>query len=221
MPEFRTRPDGTRYPLTPAKPKWPGMLLGAVALAVTLAAGGTMTVSSGSGATAARTSVGTKSNVKTRNRDARAVVQRLLRAGRKIDIEASSDADDCTAHSYGAVHAFFIEHPCTGLYRVLLVVHGPVGSSVLVAIAWVDMPDATAAEAYRQLVDRPGSGNITELNREGGRYESMRFTGLHYASTRDGNTVVNVQTEPLAPVAEAEAAALPAEAVGAWQGWPG
>ena len=44
-----------------------------------------------------------------------------------------------------------------------------------------------------------GTGNITELNREleGYRYRNVRFTGEHYASRREDNTVVNAQAEPV------------------------
>ena len=34
-----------------------------------------------------------------------------------------------------------------------------------VAVAWVDMPDESSARAFQRLVDRHGTGNVTELNR--------------------------------------------------------
>jgi len=50
-----------------------------------------------------------------------------------------------------------------------------------------------------------GTGNITELNREraGYRYRNVRFTGKHYASRREDNTVVNAQAEPVGRAAVA------------------
>ena len=47
------------------------------------------------------------------------------------------------------------------------------------------MPDAAGAAALKSLVDRPGTGNITELSKEQRRYRSVRFTGQHYASLQD------------------------------------
>jgi hypothetical protein len=48
---------------------------------------------------------------------------------------------------------------------------------------------------------RPGTGNITELSRERRRYRNVRFDGEHYASRREGTTVVNAQAEPVGRVA--------------------
>jgi len=55
------------------------------------------------------------------------------------------------------------------------------------------MSDATAAADLRTLIDRQGTGNITELVTPGG---PVRFTGTHYASRIDGNTVTLAQAEP-------------------------
>ncbi len=71
------------------------------------------------------------------------------------------------------------------------------------AVAWVDMPDAAGAAALKSLVDRPGTGNITELSKEQRRYRGVRFTGQHYASLQDDTTVINVQAEPLGDTATA------------------
>jgi len=47
------------------------------------------------------------------------------------------------------------------------------------------------------LVDRHGTGNVTELSRERGRYRNVRFTGEFYASRRENTTVVNAQAQPV------------------------
>lgn len=52
-------------------------------------------------------------------------------------------------------------------------------------------------------MDRPGTGNITELSKEQRRYRSVRFTGEHYASLLDGATVINAQAEPFGDTASA------------------
>jgi hypothetical protein len=222
MPEqqFRRRPDGTVYPLTPAKPKWPGPVLGAIVLTVALTAGGTVSVAGGSGLAGASRATSVKGSAQTRSRDARAVVRRLIRAGNRVDVQASSDADDCAAHSYGQVQEFFAEHPCAGLYRVLLEVPDRRGGLVLVAVAWVDMPDESSARALQRLVDRHGTGNVTELNRErGGRHGDVRFTGERYASVRQGSIVVNAQAEPVEP--GALAAGVAERVVAEWERSPG
>ena len=206
-PEFRTRPDGTVYPLTPPKPKGPspGQVVGAVALAVLLATGGTVGLTGSSGTLGARGSPSVRSSAQVRDREARAVAHRLVRSGFRIDYEMTSDGDDCAAHSYGQVQEFFEKHPCLALYRSLFEVRDRRGGLLLVAVARVDMPDSTSARAYRELVDTYGTGNITELNRERGgyRYRDVRFTGKRYASSRNGNTVINAQAEPVGRVAVA------------------
>ena len=86
---------------------------------------------------------------------------------------------------------------------------------MLVAIAWVDMPDVAQAIELKSLVDRHGTGNIKELSRERGRYRNVRFTGEHYVSRREDTTVVNAQAEPVGRGARAaELAELVQTAVG-------
>jgi len=60
------------------------------------------------------------------------------------------------------------------------------------------MPDEAGAAALHRLVDTHGTGNLTELSRERGRYRSVRFTGDLYASHRDGTVVANAQLQPVA-----------------------
>jgi len=85
----------------------------------------------------------------------------------------------------------------------LLEVHDGYGGLVLVADAWVDMPDEAGAIELKRLLDRPGTGNVTELSRDRVRYRNVRFDGEHYASRREGTTVVNAQAEPVGRVAAA------------------
>jgi hypothetical protein len=197
-PQFRTRPDGTVYPLTPPKGRWPGRVLGATAVAIVLAAGGSIGVAGGTAAIGARSATSVSSaKAKARNRDARAVVQRLVRQGFRVEGEFSSDDDDCVAHSYGRVREFFCEHRCDGVLRQLIEVRDRRGGLALIAVAWVDMPDVDSARQLKALVDVHGTGNITELNRGRGRYRTVRFAGEHYESTREGGTVVTAQAEPI------------------------
>ena len=98
--------------------------------------------------------------------------------------------------------SFFGRQPCTALYRALFEVRdGRV--TVVVAVAWVDMPDADQARRLQQLVDRNGTGNLTELTKEGRRPRSVEWTGQHYTSARDDVTFVNAQAEPVGSTARA------------------
>lgn len=63
-----------------------------------------------------------------------------------------------------------------------------------VAVATVTMPVASAATSLRTLVDRAGTGNITEFGH--GIAGEVQFTGLHYASSRNGATVHIAESEP-------------------------
>lgn len=159
--------------------------------------------------------VSIRTNGKARDRSSRSVVRRLERVGLRVRPRLEIGDDDCAEHSYGAVQRWFREHPCTALYRALLEVRDRRGGLVLVAVAWVDMPDAAEAAELKRLVDRHGTGNVTELNRERGPYRDVRFTGEHYASRREGATVVNAQAEPVGRVARvAELAELAGSALG-------
>lgn len=186
---------------------------GLAALAVILAvgaAGGGVSVgatggASGGGGTAARSASGGQgggARVRAQARSTLRVVQRLESDGLRVTERGVDAADDCAVHSYGQVREFFVRQPCTALYRGLFEVRdGRV--TALIAVAWVDMPDAEQARAFQQLVDRNGTGNVTELTREGVRPTSVQWTGEHYTSVRDDVTVVNAQAEPVGPTARA------------------
>jgi hypothetical protein len=198
------KPDQPRGPDGKWRKRGGGALLaGAVALAAafgvgsgaagagsgTAAGAGGSGISSGSGARATKGPRG-----KARDRNTAPVVQRLVRSGLKVGKPDIDTQADCVAHSYGQVQEFFRTHPCDALFRALLEVRDGHGAVALVAIAWVDMPDADQAQQLMALMDRPGTGNVAELSRESGR---RRFSGRYYASDREGATVINVQAEPV------------------------
>jgi hypothetical protein len=173
----------------------------AVLVTVTLAVGGgtaagASSVVSGSGVSVS-TGVGVRVNVKARDRNSRSVVRRLERSGLRIRTRIERADADCAAHSYGEVQRWFRQHPCQALYRALFEVRDRRGGLGLVAVAWVDMPDVAQAVEFKQLVDRSGTGNVTELSRERGRYRNVRFDGERYASRREDTTVVNAQVQPV------------------------
>ena len=176
-----------------------GTLVAAIALALAVAGGavgvGTGVVGGGSSGSLARAQGGdVAARGKAKDRSTVRATTRLVRQGldvRERDIDAGTD---CAAHSYGQVQVFFRAHPCTALFRALLEVRGQGGNVALVAVAWVDMPDAGEAAQLKALLDGSGTGNVTELSREAGR---QQFSGDYYRSARDDTTVVNVQAEPV------------------------
>ncbi|WP_219414814.1 hypothetical protein [Pseudonocardia nigra] len=132
----------------------------------------------------------------------------------RVDSRFEAD-DDCAAHSYGQVQEFFRAQPCATLFRALFTVRDARRNVVLVAVAWVEMPDAASAREYHRLVDTHGTGNVTELSRERGPYRRVRFTGEQYASRRDGTTLVNAQAQPVGRTAGVvDLAEIVAEVVG-------
>jgi len=54
------------------------------------------------------------------------------------------------------------------------------------------MPDGALARWYKRLVNKGGTGNITELTRDSGPYRNVRFTGQFYDSGMTGNAVWNL-----------------------------
>jgi len=204
-PKFRTRPDGTRYPITPKKGKG-GWMAVAVVLGVGLGSGvvgadvSLELPASKSGKSAkSKTDSSAQVEVKVDAQVTARVVLRLRQRGFRVSFQSTADNKDCAAHAYGQVREFLREHPCVTLHRALLQVADRRVGVVLVAMAWVQMPDAGEAAALQSLVDRPGSGNITELSRERGQYRNVRFTDQGYPSARDDTVVITVQIQPLAP----------------------
>ena len=91
---------------------------------------------------------------------------------------------NCAQNSYGQVHKFFLSDPCKWLARVSLTLDAAGHPVALVAISWVEMPNAVQADQYKHLVDTQGTGNITELTRIEGPYQTVRYSGQYYLSGR-------------------------------------
>lgn len=166
-----------------------GALLTAILIGAWLAygAGGVPGAgTSGSGSSA--------SGQRAQDRDTSRVVNALRAQNLQVRQVATSAAGDCAANSYGQAQQFFRGNPCTALYRATFEVRDGRQASALLAVAWVDMPDADQARRLQQLIDTHGTGNAIELS--GGH--AVSFTGLRYASTRNNLTFVNGQAEPLA-----------------------
>jgi hypothetical protein len=175
-------------------------VIAAVLIAGGAAGGSAIGASTGGGASVSA-DLGVRVNAKARDRSAQSVVRRLERVGLRVRARFEQADDDCAAHSYGAVQRWFRSNPCDALYRTLIEVGDRQGGLVLVAVAWVDMPNEAQAVELKRILDGPGTGNVVELSRERGRYRGVRFTGEHYASRREGTTVISAQAEPIGRVA--------------------
>ena len=115
-------------------------------------------------------------------------------AGTGYTVEAVDVTDTCAGHAYGAVADFFGDDDCTGLSRALYSADVG-GEAVVVSVVRVQMPDATAARDLRALADQNGSGNVSDLLREGVRYTGSpaELSGAEYASALSGPTVTIVE----------------------------
>lgn len=179
-----------------------GGLIVAGALVVVLGAGGAGAAGSLASSAASGSSAGSSSSSggrsSTKAKDADTVTARLTARGIKARANLSDGPNDCAAHSYGQVHDYLVEHPCRALLRSLIEVYDSRGDVALVAVASVEMPNEEQARELRALMDSPGTGNITEISREKGRYQSVRYTGLAYDSRQNGSVLTNAQVQPVA-----------------------
>lgn len=193
---FFRGPDGKVRPRHDPKEKegGGGVVALAIGLAVVVGGGGVAGVEGAS----TLNKPGAQSSSRVSAQDSARAVIRLQGKGFRVTSPLTSDSVDCAADSYGRVQQFFRQHPCAGLHRALFEVRDKGGDVVLVAVAWVAMPDADRAADLKDLVDAPGTGNVTELSREWGRYQEVRFTGDFYDSELDGTVVVNAQAQPVA-----------------------
>lgn len=129
---------------------------------------------------------------------AEAMKQQLESDGLQVRQMSTAENDDCAANSYGEVRDYFSGHPCQGVKRAWYEVSDDEDNAAVLSVAWVEMPDAEAANDLKRLVDRPGTGNVTELSKADGPYQDVRYSGWYYRSDVDGATFRSVQAEPLA-----------------------
>jgi hypothetical protein len=125
------------------------------------------------------------------------VTVRLTAKGYKVDLHAKYDVD-CVSNSRKDVQNFFRTNPCTSLERAYIELRNKRNEVILIGISRVDMPNADAASRYKKLVDRGGTGNVTELWREKKQYRNRPPHDYMYSSGFDGPTTVwNSQVEPV------------------------
>ncbi|WP_253778617.1 hypothetical protein [Goodfellowiella coeruleoviolacea] len=129
---------------------------------------------------------------------------------------------DCAANATGKVRQHFQDHPCKQVYRALFsTTSDKDGKKILVSVIAVRMPDATAANELRALVDGEDTGNVKDLTRDDkvkveggpqwvayGEYKSKvnkdlvvivesDFYGAARDDARDSDTLSRVSTDAL------------------------
>ncbi|WP_326837993.1 hypothetical protein VSH64_20570 [Amycolatopsis rhabdoformis] len=81
-------------------------------------------------------------------------------------VEGPNKSADCAAKSYDDTKKFFQANPCGSLARGLYTVeYGD--AKALVSVVKVSMPTAAQATALKALTDRDGTGNVSDLVRDG------------------------------------------------------
>ncbi|SDC98313.1 hypothetical protein SAMN05660690_3189 [Geodermatophilus telluris] len=125
---------------------------------------------------------------------------RSVVGGRGYVLQQVRTEHTCTGNAYGDVADFFESGDCAGLSRSLWSTDVG-GRAVVVSVAAVDMGDPAGARALRALTDRDGSGNVSDLLREGVSYPGgpAELSGAEYASTTEGSVVTIVETAWVAP----------------------
>lgn len=109
--------------------------------------------------------------------------------------QVTDDQVDCAAHAYGQVQSFFAETGCSNVHRVLATTNQG-GRPVVVASSVVTFASEATAEQYLTLVTSDGTGNVSDLLRDGSGFTGGPKTlpEAAFAARRDGTRV---------PVAEA------------------
>jgi hypothetical protein len=115
----------------------------------------------------------------------------------KAEISSPSIDDDCGAHAYGTTQQFFGDKPCSKLTRSVFTTTIK-DRTVYTSVSVVEFDDEDTAQALKQLTDSDGSGNVSDLVREG----EVEVDGLSslsgndgYASERQGNRVTIVESD--------------------------
>ncbi|MFF4596624.1 hypothetical protein ACQPXB_32065 [Amycolatopsis sp. CA-161197] len=81
-------------------------------------------------------------------------------------VEGPNKSTDCAAKAYDDTKKFFQTNPCTSLARGLYTVeYGD--AKALVSVVKVSMPTAAQATQLKALTDQDGTGNVSDLVRDG------------------------------------------------------
>ncbi|WP_329049989.1 hypothetical protein OG738_44055 [Amycolatopsis sp. NBC_01488] len=216
MVEFRTRPDGTKYPLTP--PKGGGgakALVAAVAIMAAVGAGGGALSLGGAGAAGSgavadalpgNLADDVVDSLPGRNLEARkAEGKKSAKRGKTDETfsrfklkklkQAAKHELECLISSTGKIREYLAKHRCTSLHRELYAVGDGRGNAAVISIARVGFPLKGDAEGCEKVEKVQGNGDITPLGGALLGLVHLRFSGHHFQSRIDGKTMVVAETE--------------------------
>lgn len=206
MVEFRTRPDGSKYPITPKKGAGAAAAAVMVGSVVAIGAGGAGGVAVGG---AVDSAVGNAAN-QIVGKAVRARVNRAklsARSGRRAEAwarmglkQVKQQIDQqfqCAIHSYGQVRQFFVGSPCESLNRELIAVVDDAGNTFLVSVSWVEMPSVDQAEQLQEIADTYGTGNVSPIASAVLGLGDVRYTGEFYDSRIEAELVVIAESAVL------------------------
>ena len=175
-----------------------GAVVAAGVLAVSLTAGGGLSLGGGASTPVAESAGVNLTRAKSEGRKSarkgdadgawRQMNMRTLKRTAKPALE-------CVSHSFGQVRDHFVRNPCRSLDRTLFAVGDDRGNVAVVSVAWVGFRNRRDAGEFKRLIDVHGTGDISPLATPLLGLADIRFTGLNYHSRTDGTTVVIAETE--------------------------
>jgi hypothetical protein len=121
--------------------------------------------------------------------------------GQTFTLQALKVDSTCVGHAYGQVAGYLATTPCTGLSRALYSAEVG-GREMVLAISHTRMPDAAAVTRLKAMADNSGTGNVSDLLREGMTWAggpTRLGSASEYASKPRGNVLVIVETAWVAP----------------------
>jgi hypothetical protein len=126
---------------------------------------------------------------------------------------ASDDQTNCAAHAYGQVQLFFRRIPCSSVHRELDTTTRS-GRTVVIATSMVTFATTADAAAYRALVTTDGTGNVSDLLREGVRYPGgpAKLATAAFDSHQSGTRVLVAEAAYAVGVSNSEDTTLKAMA---------
>lgn len=183
--QFRTRPDGSRYPITPKKVGVGGLAV-TIGLTILVATDG---LGAAAGPAGSAVSVEASLSVEQKARRSESRLRARLRPSSETTVQAASATEDCASVAYGRTRVFLEETPCLTVQRATVKTEVD-GVGVVVPIAWVRMGSAESARALDRLVRQPETGSITPLDDE------LELSGQHFASRVEADLVTLAEAEP-------------------------
>jgi len=199
---FRTRKDGTVYPISgsPGKKKAGAVVAGAAVAGAALFGieGGAVGGSVASDGLSAAAQVRVANAQKAASRGQRGQAWKRVRAKEKPRKYRPQRHLDCVRNSHGQVRVFFAATPCRSLDRALTLLADPAGNTFVLSVYWVRMRNAAAARELKELDDTYGTGNVNPIASRLLGLAGVTFSGKYYDSRRRGSLVVIAEAEPVA-----------------------